>query len=345
MSDATVPGRAMRRQVTVRFPGEQVRTTMTPRLADLSEEELLAVVVPLMRQNRRYAGELLGPGDDAAVVATSGAVVATTDTMLRGQDWRDDWSSGADVGHKLVAQNLADLAAMGAVGTGLLVTLAADPQTELAWVRDLAQGIGAACARWAVPVVGGDICGAASGVVVVGATALGDLADGAPVLRSGARAGDLLALAGGLGRSDAGLQLLEAGLSQRHPEAVAWHRRPEPPLDAGVDARRAGATSMIDISDGLLRDAHRVARASGVRLDLDRAALDVHAAYLRPALSDGDAWRAVLAGGEEHSLLASYPSEVALPTGWQVVGAVFEGDGVTVDGEPVAAAGWDHFRP
>ena len=123
MSDATVPGRAMRRQVTVRFPGEQVRTTMTPRLADLSEEELLAVVVPLMRQNRRYAGELLGPGDDAAVVATSGAVVATTDTMLRGQDWRDDWSSGADVGHKLVAQNLADLAAMGAVGTGLLVTL------------------------------------------------------------------------------------------------------------------------------------------------------------------------------------------------------------------------------
>ena len=95
------------------------------RLADVGEDELLAAIVPLFDPP---AGTLLGPGDDTAVIAApDGRVVATTDTMVRGPDWRDDWSDAQDVGAKIVAQNVADVAAMGAVPTGLLLTLVAGP--------------------------------------------------------------------------------------------------------------------------------------------------------------------------------------------------------------------------
>jgi thiamine-monophosphate kinase len=316
------------------------------RLSDVSEEDLLAIVLPLMRQGQAPVGELVGPGDDAAIVATpSGAVVVTTDSMVRGRDWRDAWCTGEDVGHKVVAQNLADLAAMGAVGTGLLVALAVDPQTPLAWVCGLATGIGAAAARWQVPVVGGDLSGAGAGVIVVSVTALGDLGGLPPVLRARARPGDVVALAGGLGRAAAGLLLLEAGQGERHPEAVRWQRRPVPPLAAGPQARALGATSMIDISDGLLRDADRVARASGVCIAVLRSALEADAAYLQPALGEGQAWQCVLGGGEEHTLLATFPAGVELPTPWRAVGLVSAGEGLLLDGEPVQVTGWDHFRP
>ena len=312
-----------------------------PTLAEVSESELLAGIFPLLPGGH---GVLLGPGDDAALVsAPGGSVVATTDAMVRDRDWRDDWSTGADVGAKTVAQNLADVAAMGAVPTGLLVTLIADPATPLAWVHDFATGLAEAAREAGAPVVGGDLSSAPPGMLVVSVTALGDLEGREPVTRSGAREGDVVAVSGSLGHSHAGWQLLERGAADRAPELVAWHLRPRPAYEQGPVAARAGASAMLDLSDGLVRDAGRVAAASGVGIDLDRGLLRPDVAALAPAVGEETAWECVLTGGEEHSLLACFPSSLELPTGGRRVGRVRAGTGVTLDGSPQGPGGWDHF--
>lgn len=315
------------------------------RLADLDEDEVLREILPLLRTPLPGTPELLGPGDDAAVVAApSGSVVVTTDGMVRGLDWRDEWSSAADVGHKVVVSNLADLAAMGARPSGLLVAVAADPVTELAWIRELAAGIGATARRYGVPVVGGDLSGAGAGVVVVNVTALGDLRGRTPVLRSGARPGDSLWVAGLLGRSGAGLALLQAGRAAANPEAVARHLRPDLPMAAALAAPAAGVSAMIDVSDGLVRDTTRLASSSAVRVDLDRSALQGDVDALAPALGQDQAWECVLSGGEEHSLLATFPADAQPAHPWRRIGGVLAGSGVALDGRAVDAPGWDHFR-
>lgn len=310
-----------------------------PRLDEVDEEAVLARILPLMRGGGPDV--LVGPGDDAAVLRTGGRTVVTTDTMVRGRDWRDDWSSAQDVGAKLVAQNLADVAAMGAVPTGIVVTLVAEPATRLGWVEGFAEGVAQAASRAQVPVIGGDLSSAPAGTVVVSITALGEVDPAGPVLRSGARIGDRLAVCGSLGRSAAGLQLLGAGRGHAAPDLVTAHRRPEPPLHAGPEAARAGATAMLDLSDGLIRDGLRVARASRVRLDLSVQALAADVAALVPFVGPADAWECVLGGGEEHSLLATFPA--APPLGWRVVGRVCRGEGLTLGGEPTPVRGWDHF--
>jgi thiamine-monophosphate kinase len=316
------------------------------RLADLDEDEVLREIVPLLRAFPAGAAELLGPGDDAAVIAApSRSVVVTTDGMVRDRDWRDEWSTATDVGHKVVVSNLADIAAMGARPSGLLVAVSVDPATPLAWLRNLAIGIGEAAHQYGVPVVGGDLSSAGPGVVVVSVTALGDLEGRAPVLRSGARPGDGLWVAGPLGRSGAGLALLQAGRAEAHPEAVARHRRPDLPMAAALAAPAAGVSAMIDVSDGLLRDAARLASSSGVRLDLDRAALRGDVTALCPALGEDQAWECVLSGGEEHSLLGTFPPSAQPEHPWRRIGRVGPGPaGVAIDGQPVGARGWDHFR-
>ncbi|MGQ7295466.1 thiamine-phosphate kinase [Quadrisphaera sp. KR29] len=307
------------------------------------------------------AGPLVGPGDDAAVLAAPDArVVATTDLLVEGRDFRTDWSSGADVGAKAVAQNLADVAAMGAVPTGLLLTLGAPAPTPLAWLEDLGRGVAGACRRWGTAVVGGDLSG--SSELLVSVTALGDLQGRAPVMRSGARAGDVLALAGAVGRSAAGLALLAAGgpalAAAVAPELLAAHRRPAPPVAAGPAAARAGATAMLDVSDGLGVDGARLAAASGVHLDVDSWWEDQHvldllaAAHHLAGERDGDvlarSW--VRGGGEDHALLATFPPEVAargLPAPFVRIGEVLpvrEGwPVVTVDGDDEVAGGWDVY--
>jgi thiamine-monophosphate kinase len=249
---------------------------------------------------------------------------------------------------------------MGAEPSGLLVALAAPPGLSLGWVRDLAAGLAAECARGGAHVIGGDT--ARADQVVLAVTALGDLAGRAPVLRSGARPGDLVAVAGPLGHAAGGLALLEAGLTQ--DRLVREHLRPAPPYEAGPEAAGLGATAMIDVSDGLLADLGHVAAASGVRIDLDSAALrpddrlitaaravagsgrhvpgDRTGRVARP--SDAEALRWVITGGEDHSLAAAFPAGTRLPPRWKVIGAVAEGHGVLVDGQPWAQApGWDHF--
>ncbi|MEO7058652.1 MAG: thiamine-phosphate kinase [Lapillicoccus sp.] len=310
-------------------------------LADLSEDELLAEIFPIFASG---PAALLGPGDDTALLATpDGSVVATTDTMVRDRDWRDAWSTGRDVGGKVVAQNLADVAAMGARPTGVLVTLVADPATAVDWVLEMTRGVAAACAEAGVTVLGGDLSSAPLGTLMVSVTALGTLDGRPPVLRSGARPGDTVALAGTLGLAAAGWRLLETHRADDDAEAVARQRCPRPPLAQGPVAATAGATSMIDLSDGLLRDAARVARASRVRFALEERALAPDVARLSTALGPELARECVLAGGEEHSLLATFASDASLPEGWRRVGAVSAGSGVTIDGLPERARGWDHF--
>ncbi|NNM45641.1 thiamine-phosphate kinase [Knoellia koreensis] len=315
-------------------------------LADVSEGALLAEIFPLLQGGPRMP---VGPGDDAAVLATGPASVVTTDSMVRGLDWLDEWSTPADVATKLLTQNLADVAAMGATPTAVLVSLMADPQVPVEWVLEFARGLGES-ARLSGPqgvaVAGGDLSSAPPGVLVLSMTAFGDLDGREPVLRSGARPGDVVTVYGTLGRSGAGLAMLLAGADPGsqppgiRAECIAHHLRPVAPIPEGAHAADAGATSMIDISDGLLRDGHRIAAASGVRLALTTEGLEPHVRSIAGAVGD-DALEQVLTGGEEHSLLATFAGEP--PRGWWPIGRVEEGDGVTLDGEPQQPRGWDHF--
>lgn len=314
-------------------------------IGSLGEDELLARVFPLLATEHT---DLVGPGDDAAVIDVGGPAVVTTDAMVRGRDWRDAWSSPEDVAIKCVTQNLADLAAMGAVPRALLVTLILDPATPLDWVLRFAAQLGAQCRRYAVTAAGGDLSSADAGLVAVSVTAMGALEGRDPVLRSGARPGDVVAVAGPLGQAGVGLVLLEgverAGGSVNLPtEALAHQLRPSCPLSQGPIAAEHGATAMIDISDGLARDAHRIARASGVAIDLDGPALAPDLNWAERFLPRAAARTCVLSGGEEHSLLACFPKDAALPSWWRVLGRVRQGSGVTLDGKPLAPQGWDHF--
>lgn len=314
----------------------------TPRtLAQVDEQELLDTVLPRFA---RSDDVLIGPGDDTALLRVrSGTSLATTDTMVLGRDWRDEWSTGADVGHKLVVQNVADIAAMGGRCTALLVTLVADQRTPLQWVADFTGGVDDAARSAGTVVVGGDLSSAPEGVRMVSITAFGELDDVAPVLRSGARVGDVVAIHGTLGRAAAGLLLLERGIPEQAPGLVAAQRRPRTAYEQGPAAARAGATAMLDVSDGLLRDGGRIAKASGVHLELDPAALSDDIAALADAVGRRDARACVLAGGEEHSLLATFPAPSVVPSGWRVIGVVTEGAGITVGGHAEHEVGWDHF--
>jgi thiamine-monophosphate kinase len=319
-------------------------------VATLGEFGLIAALSTWLPPDPRT---LVGIGDDAAVLAApDGRVVASTDFLLEGRHFRRDWSSGADVGRKAAARSLIDVAAMGAVPTGLLVALAAPPDLPVAWARDLAEGLAAECARAGAAVVGGDTARAES--VLLATTVLGDLAGRAPVLRSGAASGDLVAVTGPLGHAAAGLALLQAGLTEGPLQAA--QRRPAPPYDAGPQAAGLGATAMIDVSDGLLADLGHVASASGVLIDLSSDRLspgdDLLAAAREIFGRTGrgsstpyiQALTWVLSGGEDHALAATFQPGVALPPRWTVIGRVKKGLGVLVDGRAWAGqAGWDHF--
>ena len=289
--------------------------------------------------------QVVGIGDDAAVLrAPDARVVATMDLLVEGRHFRRDWSAAFDVGGKAAAQNLADIAAMGAVPTALLVGFAAPGDLPAEWARDLVRGLAAESGRAGASVAGGDVSSADA--IMIAVTALGDLAGRDPVTRAGARPGDQVAVAGIPGRSAAGLALLMAG--QAEPAAlIAAHRRPRPPYDAGPQAAVLGATSMIDISDGLVQDLGHVAAASGVRIDIDtaRLALDPQLPQAAAALAGSDWLGWALTGGEDHALAATFPAGIQLPRRWSVIGAVGAGHGVRVDGRsrPVSG-GWEHFR-
>src|SRR4051794_21116207 len=239
---------------------------------------------------------LIGPGDDGAVlVAPDGRVVASTDVLVEGRHFRRDWSSAADVGHRAAAANLADIVAMGAAPTALLVGLCVPIDLDVAWAEDLAGGLSAEAGPLGAAVVGGDM--SASPTLTVAVTALGDLRGEAPVVRSGAQPGDVLALAGRTGFAAAGYTVLSRGF--RTPKVlVDAYRRPEVPYAAGIGAGRLGATSMIDVSDGLLQDVGHIAAASVVGIDVRRDAFEIPDQMRDAASALGvDPYLWVLAGG------------------------------------------------
>lgn len=286
---------------------------------------------------------LLGPGDDAAVVsAPDGRVVVTTDLLIEGRHFRRDWSSGYDIGRKAAAQNLSDVVAMGADPTGLVVGLGLPADATIGWLDDLTDGFRDECDLVGAAVAGGDIT--RCDLVVVAVTALGDLGGRAPVTRSGARPGDVVAFAGRLGYAAAGLALLRAG-STGPVELIDAHRRPLPPYARGPEAAVLGATAMLDVSDGLLQDLGHVAAAAGTALVLDPEAFAVPPVMREAARLLGvDPLEWILSGGDDHALAATFPAHLRLPEGWNVVGHVVEGEGVQVKGLLLDRGGWDHFR-
>jgi thiamine-monophosphate kinase len=313
-------------------------------VADLGEFGLIAAIRDILPPD---ATSIVGIGDDAAVLpAPDGRTVATTDLLIEGRHFRRDWSSARDIGIKAAAQNLADVAAMGAAPTALLLGLAVPVTTAVSWVLELAQGLLQECERAGAVIAGGDVSGAQT--VMLGITALGTLGGLPPVTRSGARPGDVLALCGAVGRSAAGLAVLQAGLDPASAadlaELVAAHRRPQPDYRAGPLAAAAGATAMIDVSDGLVADLGHVAAASRVGIDVRSVSLPTASLQLAADLLGADWLDWVLGGGEDHALAASFPPDVAPPPAWTVIGSVLAGNDVTVDGRPWhGRGGWDHF--
>ena len=313
-------------------------------LADVGEFAFIAALEDVFSQGEHV---LVGPGDDAAVLRVkTGHVLVSTDLMVEGRHFRRDWAGAEDVGARAAAQNLSDINAMGGTATSLTIGLAAPADLPAAWALDFARGFAAECAKVGASVVGGDLT--RSETLVIAVTVLGACTV-APVLRSGAEPGDVVALVGRQGWAAGGLAVLGRGF--RSPRVlVEAYRRPEPPYAAGQVAADAGATAMIDVSDGLLADAGHIAEASGVAIDIRRGSFEI----AEPLHAVGSALNAdplefILGGGDDHPLLACFPSADDVPGDWTVIGSVTDADPsvgpvVTVDGAPYdGPTGWTHF--
>ncbi|MGF1470824.1 MAG: thiamine-phosphate kinase [Rubrobacteraceae bacterium] len=303
---------------------------------------------------RRISGELpeappevlVPAGDDCAVLHLGRSMwAAAADMLVAGQHFKD-WAPPEDVGYKAVAANVSDVAAMGAVPRFVLVSGGApDPETALRCFR----GVLEACEEFGLYTIGGDTT--AAGALTVDVSILGQFSD-LPVIRSGARPGDSLAVTGELGAASAGLLALEGG--DPGPERlIRKHLRPEPRVSAGRAAARLDAHAMIDLSDGLASDVRHICEASGVgcRIDLTRLPIagDTRA-YLERLGKDPEETAAT--GGEDYELLLAGPegvlNRISTESGVPLTTiGEFTEDGVLFvrAGEPVEdLSGWDHFH-
>jgi thiamine-monophosphate kinase len=313
-------------------------------LAELGELESLRRTVARLTPS---VHAIVGSGDDSAVIVADQSFVVSTDTLIENHDFKLDWSSSFDLGYKAVATNLADIAAMGAKPTALVVALVVPSSTKISWLEGFADGLDAACKQLTpgAGVVGGDL--ASGEQIVVSVTVHGSMEGRSPVLRSGAKAGDIVAVAGTLGKSSCGLALLQSGnkdLINSYDDWVGYHLRPEPPIQQGIEAAIAGATSMLDVSDGLSHDLLRICKASEVAIELSSKELQGFEAMLElPALGLGvDAKSWVLHGGEDHALVATFPRDAVLPKAFKAIGVVTSGEAeLYLDSAPLQAKGWD----
>jgi len=286
----------------------------------------------------------VGPGDDAAVVGCSdGRMVVCVDVLVEGRHFRRDWSTAIDIGRRAAAASLSDINAMGAVSTSLLVGLAAPGDLPGAWLMEAAAGLKEEAANAGAVLIGGDTTEGDS--IVLSVTALGSLEGRAPVIRGGAQVGDRVVVSGRLGWAAAGLAVLGRGF--RSPKVlVDAHRFPVIDYTSGPRAAAAGATAMIDVSDGLLADLGHIAEASGVSIDVRAESLEVPEPLQAAAAAynvDPRIW--MLSGGDDHALVACLPPDVAVPEGFVEIGSVESGSGnVTVDeSEPEGSSGFVHF--
>ena len=309
-------------------------------LAELGEFELIGAITADLPGSDSVP---VGPGDDAAVVRLDGDLAVSTDTVVGGVHFRTDWSLPHEVGQRAVAAAVADLIAIGARPMAMVVAFSGPGDLTASWALQCAQGVKDEAAKSGIALVGGDTT--SGPVIVLTITVMGDMQGRSPVLRSGARPGDVVALRGRVGWSAAGLRVLSRGF--RSPRIlVEAYKIPEVIYSAGTEAVAAGATSMIDVSDGLLADLGHVATASGVVIDVRRESLPVSEPIRAVAAAAGtDPWWFPLTGGEDHAFAATFPAD-KVPAEWLVIGSVREGEAqVLVDGvEWEGAPGFDHFK-
>ena len=281
------------------------------KVADLGEHALLARL--LSRLPRPTASVLVGPGDDAAVLAPgrNERLVVTTDAVVEGVHFICAYSSPADIGHKALAVNLSDLAAMAATPSWALLSLILPGSSMVRDVEELVDGLAALAGRHGVAVVGGNIT-RTDGPLVVDVTAGGRVGPRRWLTRSGARSGDEIWISGLVGGAAAGLEMLRAavpGSGFPVPDCVLRHRRPEPRVRLGIAMGRArAARAAMDLSDGLADALRQVAAASGVGARIDGDLIPIDACAREWWTSRGvDPVSAALGGGDDYELLFAVP--------------------------------------
>ncbi len=309
-----------------------------------------------------------GPGDDAAVVKVSPAstLLLCIDTLTEGVHFRLDVSKPYDVGWKAVAVNLSDIAAMGGIPTHVVLAISAPPHMQVDDLDAMVAGAMECAAAAGARIVGGDTN--SSSLLSLTGAALGRVSDGSgPVLRSGARPGDILAVTGVLGEAEVGRRAAFgewSPLASEEPadlsRAVMRHRRPTARVGEGSRIAAAGASAMIDVSDGLLLDAGRLATASAVELCIDLRRVPAPGDYAGSSSREGrELLAAALAGGEDFELLFTIDPEgfERLEASWgddlapiTAIGEVSEGEGVRPYPEDlippgIGKGGWEHFGP
>lgn len=329
----------------------------------------------------QHSSTILGPGDDAAIVsARNSRAVVSTDILIEGEHFRRDWSDPYSIGRRAIAQNAADIEAMGAHPTGYVVALAAPRDTPATFITEIGRGTVAEAHRSGADIVGGDFSAAQH--IVISVTTLGEIVPPVhmPVLQNTAGVEEDIAFAGILGWSAAGLDILSGTFGQRggflrHPlvqRACELYRCPHPPYGYGARAAADGATAMTDVSDGLLVDLQRVIQRSNdttgagstmFTADLSyekiteiageslRELATVCAAYSSHAMEEEQLLRTwVLSGGEDHGLLAFFPHNSALPGGFHKIGttstamAADSAHLISMDGNGISTIeGWESF--
>jgi thiamine-monophosphate kinase len=274
----------------------------------MNESEILERIATIFARNGRYSKELiLGIGDDGAVISASDEPsVLTTDCAIEGIHFKREWSSLREIGAKVAAANLADVYAMGGVPKFLLVA-AAIPKGASNEIFELAEGIAAEADLVDAQIIGGDL--SSSEKIMITITAVGTTVK--PVKRSGAKVGDLVVVTGLTGWSNAGLNLLQRGLTNSD-KAISEFKKPNPPYSS-AEKLALVANSMCDVSDGLLSEANQVGKASSVTLEIDPELISKLAGFSELAKLGGeissDHWEWVLSGGEDHQFLATVPAD------------------------------------
>lgn len=288
----------------------------------------------------------LGPGDDAAIFSSPKRLVVTTDALVENVHFRLDWATPEQIGHKALAVNLSDLAAMGARAETFTCALALPPGVGNEQLAGLARGMGALAAKTGAVLAGGNFTRASELSLTI--TAMGSL-EGEALRRDTARPGDQVLLVGDVGVAAAELRRLLQG--DALPEGRSALHEPQPLLDAGVRAAKLCRCG-IDVSDGLAQDLEHLAKTSGVKLEIDVARLPRSARFeaLTADCNEREKLRLLLAGGEDYALVVIGAGEaieaLQREPGGQVIGRVSAGRGVELLGLPeeVSLAGHDHFR-
>lgn len=333
-------------------------------MSAFTEDDLIGALRTILSDE--VPGLRVGPGDDAALVdSDSGLEILTADLLVEGVHFRQETTSPRDLGYKSLTVNVSDVAAMGGRPKYALVSLAIPPDVDMSWVVELYGGLREAAGRYGLAIVGGDLSQA--GQIVISVTVTGEVAKNRAVTRGGARPGDRVVVTGTLGAAAAGLHLAEAD-SRTVAESLgtAWGRallealaRPVARVGEGEILAAAGATAMMDLSDGLAKDLDRLCRESevGARVDVSAIPLADGLPEIETVLGL-DPLQMAVEGGEDYELLAALAPEAVQRVASRMVerfgtpltdiGEIVEGKGVMAveaDGteRPMEPKGWDHF--